>query len=45
MNSSVGMHAAYLLPMAAYILISIFAMRAGKAPVVSRDSGTAAVGH
>jgi MFS transporter, FHS family, L-fucose permease len=45
MASSAGLHAAYLLPMAAYAIISVFAVRAGKAPVVSETSGTAASGH
>jgi FHS family L-fucose permease-like MFS transporter len=34
-HSSIGLHMAYFLPMAAYVLISIFALRASKAPVVS----------
>ena len=44
MASSAGLHAAYLLPMAAYAIISIFAMRAGKAPVVAHSSAPTA-GH
>jgi FHS family L-fucose permease-like MFS transporter len=42
--SSAGLHAAYLLPMAAYAIISIFAVRAGKAPIVTQSSGGSA-GH
>src|SRR5262245_35917902 len=45
MASSAGLHAAYLLPMAAYFIISLFAMRAGKAPIVSQNSGTPGAGH
>ncbi len=45
MASSAGLHAAYLLPMAAYFVISLFAVRAGKATVVSQDTGTPTVGH
>ncbi len=44
MASSAGLHVAYLLPMAAYAIISIFAIRAGKAPVVSQGSAPTA-GH
>ena len=33
------LHAAYLLPMAAYAIISVFALRAGKAPVVTQSAG------
>jgi FHS family L-fucose permease-like MFS transporter len=45
MGSSAGLHAAYLLPMAAYAIISFFAMRAARAPVVSQESGTPGAGH
>jgi FHS family L-fucose permease-like MFS transporter len=45
MASSAGLHAAYFLPMAAYALISLFAMRAGKAPVVSTETGAPGAGH
>jgi MFS transporter, FHS family, L-fucose permease len=34
-NESTGLHAAFLLPMAAYIAISVFAMTAGKARVAT----------
>jgi FHS family L-fucose permease-like MFS transporter len=44
MGSSAGLHAAYLLPMAAYALISFFASRAGKAPVVTQST-TPTAGH
>ncbi|HEV7607617.1 MAG TPA: sugar MFS transporter [Steroidobacteraceae bacterium] len=44
MHSSIGLHMAYLLPMAAYVLISIFAMRASKAAIVSHTV-TSAAGH
>jgi MFS transporter, FHS family, L-fucose permease len=45
MNSSVGLHVAYFLPMTAYALISIFAMRAGKAPLVAAAADTPVAGH
>jgi FHS family L-fucose permease-like MFS transporter len=43
--SSAGLHAAYLLPMAAYALISVFAVRAGKASVVTQSPTTPSAGH
>jgi MFS transporter, FHS family, L-fucose permease len=45
MASSAGLHAAYFLPLIAYVLISVFAWRAGKAPVVTHNSATPAAGH
>jgi FHS family L-fucose permease-like MFS transporter len=43
--SSAGLHAAYLLPMAAYAVISIFAVRAGKAAIVTKSVATSGGGH
>jgi len=45
MASSIGLHVAYLLPMTAYAIISIFAVRAGKAPVVTHPTGQVSAGH
>ncbi len=44
-NSSAGLHAAYLLPMAAYLLIAFFAARAAKAKIVAHTVGPASAGH
>jgi FHS family L-fucose permease-like MFS transporter len=44
-NSSIGLHVAYFLPMTAYALISIFAMRAGKAPLVAQAADAPPAGH
>jgi len=45
MASSIGLHVAYLLPMTAYAIISIFALRAGKATVVTHSTGQSSAGH
>jgi FHS family L-fucose permease-like MFS transporter len=45
MGSSIGLHMAYLLPMTAYAIISIFAVRAGKAAVVTHSTGQSSAGH
>jgi FHS family L-fucose permease-like MFS transporter len=45
MGSSIGLHMAYLLPMTAYAIISIFAVRAGKAAVVTHSTGPTSAGH
>jgi FHS family L-fucose permease-like MFS transporter len=45
MGSSIGLHMAYLLPMTAYAIISIFAVRAGKAAVVTHSTGPTSASH
>ena len=42
---SAGLHAAYFLPAAAYLLITIFAVAATKARTYEHGTSTATAGH